>query len=77
MNLGQHGGKRVGAGRKPSPLPPLVFVGARLTDDERHYLRFVGKGSISDGIRTIIAEHKNHLGGCVAQRGGQSEQGDT
>lgn len=49
-----HGGKRVGAGRKPMPAPPKV-IAVRLTEDERAYLQTLDT-SPSKAIRQLIKQ---------------------
>jgi len=71
--LRQHGGKRKGAGRKPSPFP-LVFVGVRLTQQERDYVRALGNGSITAGIRIAIAGHTSET---ERQTDDDEENGDA
>lgn len=50
-----HGGKREGAGRKPSQWGELIRCDVRLTPQMIEYCRRVGNGDLSEGIRRVLA----------------------
>jgi len=56
------GGARPGAGRPPSNNPPTQRISILLHDWQRQYLLDQGAGSLSDGLRRIIGEHRTLTG---------------
>jgi len=52
----RHGGRRPGAGRKPSEKGRMRKVAITLPDADVDYLRAVGEGNISSGVRRLIRE---------------------
>jgi len=34
--------------------PKLIFIGARVPEDQLQFIKEVGKGSVSDGLRSIV-----------------------
>lgn len=50
------GGKREGAGRKPSGDSPFVSISLMLRQDQVYLLEEVGEGNISKGARQCIDE---------------------
>jgi hypothetical protein len=51
-----HGGKREGAGRPPLGPAKLQRVDVRLSGDDIAYLRALGNGNLSAGVRRLVAE---------------------
>lgn len=47
------GGKRAGAGRKPS-IPPRKRLGVYITEEQAKLLRMWGRGDLSAGLRWLI-----------------------
>jgi hypothetical protein len=56
------GGARPGAGRPPSNNPPTQRISILLHGLQRQYLLDHGAGSLSDGLRRIIGEHRTLTG---------------
>jgi len=55
-----HGGRRSSAGRPQLTETPTTTYSITLHPADRDYLREVGKGNVSAGIRALIAFHKTH-----------------
>jgi hypothetical protein len=53
-----HGGKRAGAGRPSLGPAKLQRVDVRLTADDIAYLRSLGAGNLSAGVRRLVAERR-------------------
>jgi hypothetical protein len=56
----EHGGRRSNAGRPQLTDTPTVTYSITLHPADRDYLREVGKGNVSAGIRALIEFHKTH-----------------
>jgi hypothetical protein len=52
----KHGGKRKGAGRRPLGPAKLQRADVRLSTDDIAYLRALGAGNLSAGVRRLVAE---------------------
>ena len=59
MTPNTHGGRRPGAGRKPSPDPPLR-VNLRLPRAHLEQLRALGGGYVTRGIRRLLEERASN-----------------
>jgi hypothetical protein len=56
------GGVRLGAGRPKGENPPKSKVGVSLSKDEINFLKSLGDGSISSGVRVAIKNCRNEIG---------------
>jgi hypothetical protein len=54
----KHGGRREGAGRPPLGPAKLLRVDVRLSTDDIAYLRSLGAGNLSAGVRRLVAERR-------------------
>lgn len=55
------GGVRLGAGRPKGDNPPKSKVGVSLSKDEIEFLKSLGDGSISSGVRVAIKNCRNEI----------------
>lgn len=59
MGKSQHGGPRPGAGRKPlNHTQPTRRVSAAVTLADWQYLKRLGGGNVSEGVRRAVAYHR-------------------